>query len=165
MPKPETSSEKIARGAALKAVRLKQGLTQMDVALRLDMKEGSYAQIEQGRVAISGVKIAGVAQALGVPEQELRQALDAAAGKGEPLFYEVYAHRERGRALSETAGIDLSDFRDHLAVRMAPEPADVLAEIVQGIIALKAQDQAFVLEAIVDLLAGRRARKKRRARS
>lgn len=158
MVKPRKTAENAERGAALRAVRRSRSLTQRQVAQRIGVAETTYAQLEQGYVAVTPLKVPGLAQALGVSALDLAAALRLEGLSAERLAYAVDAS---GAMLRESGAPYRDELRDALAPMLSPEAADSVAGIVQDIVALRDEDQAFVLEAMTDLLAGRRLRGRR----
>ena len=158
MPRPRKTPENAERGAALKAVRTSRHLTQLQVAQRIGIAETTYAQHEQGYVAITALKVPGLAAALGVSLEDLARALRLEDRAADLVAYEAGGP---GRLVREQPTIYPSAVREALATLMPPEAADIMADVIQDVAAMHDRDQAFTLEAMTDLVAGRRMRGRR----
>lgn len=165
MPSPGPTEENRKRGAALKAVRRRQGLTQREAALRADMADETYAQREQGRIAISPIEVPGLAAALGVQSEVLAREIEiaTAARQAEAAAYETAAHVPRTAREQRPPPLHL---HAALAELFPFGLVDVVAQAIIDVSRLQASDQQVTIEAIQDLVEGRalRSGQKRRVR-
>jgi transcriptional regulator with XRE-family HTH domain len=77
----------IVLGARIRSLRESKGLTQEQIAKKLNCTRQKYARIEKGVIDISFASIASVAKILGVKTEEITSSVNEAVGE-QPIFRE-----------------------------------------------------------------------------
>ena len=72
-------------GARIKSLRESKGLTQEQIADKMDCTRQKYARLEKGLIDISYASISTIAQVLGVKMEEITSSVSS-IGKVEPMF-------------------------------------------------------------------------------
>ena len=124
-------------------------MAQRDVAERLGMAGSSYAHWEQGRVAITPVRVSGLAAIFGVATDGLARVLD---GEVEPRAL---------RELEAEYSTDCGDLRRALGSRLPADRVGQVADLLNGLAALPVPALEQTLDAFADLLDGRLQRLQR----
>ncbi len=72
-------------GSRIKSLRESKGLTQEQIADKMNCTRQKYARLEKGLIDISYASISTIAQALGVKIEEITSSVNT-IDKGEPMF-------------------------------------------------------------------------------
>ncbi|MFW5972338.1 MAG: helix-turn-helix transcriptional regulator [Bacillota bacterium] len=90
-------------GARIRSLRESKGLTQEDIARKMDCSRQKYARIEKGVIDISYSNISIIAEILGVSTQDITSAVNNI--KKEPVFFRGDTEEEKFKKINEMINI------------------------------------------------------------